>query len=146
VNRSQPGQGRVNNAVAALTAWHRAAHDRAPSRPELALYETFARAAIVADDRYLIHQTDVPPDRLRTHLAKAQEKITALGWQIRALNQRIADRKDRDTRTAERLEAAKALEQQAEGWRLAADNYFRQANILRQQLVNAGIEPDRRAS
>ncbi len=138
--------GRVNNAFAALVDWWRRMHGQDPSRVEQAVLRTLAEQALIADDRYLVSRTNVAESRLRVHLGKAQDKIAVLGRQIDTLNRRITASKDRDEDAAERMEAAKLLERQAEGWRLAAEGYLKQANILRKQLADAGIEPDRRAS
>lgn len=145
---SAPDTGRINNALKALTDGHAIFSGRPPSRIERSTYRTLVEITLRADDKWLVNRTRVRDDMVRVHLGKAQATITALREKIRRRNmadrERAARMKPREAKIEEREAAVAEREQQVEGWQRASAGYIQQADILRRQLEDAGIETDPR--
>lgn len=115
---------------------------------------TLARAdenLLVVPPRYIQELvTAAKAKKLKTRNAELQAEVECLRLKVKGLNrtlgQQRAEMNDREHRASQRITEARRIEREAEGWRLAAESYSRQAGILRDQLVAAGITPDRRAS
>lgn len=145
-------QGRLNNAVQALSVWHQAALGTAAGYNDRVVFCAHTRVVLEADDRFLVGQTapKADPDRLRLKIAKLRIQLDAMKATMRDKVRDAEHAKraanERERAAAERTAEADRMVEQAKAWRHSADAYVRQANILRQQLLDAGIEPDPRCT
>lgn len=141
-------EGRINNAADTLGTLQRALFGEAPSRTDRLWHRRLVAEVLAADDKWLVNRTRVRDSMLRVHLGKAQETINELREKIKRRTTeeqwRRAAVNEREARLAKREAAAAEIERQAQGWQRASAAYVAQANILRQQLTDAGIEIDPR--
>lgn len=88
--------------------------------------------------------------RMRVLLAKVRLRAEELRIELRTTEAELSHALAQERATVSRLRhevaEAKAKAEQTDAWKRSADAYCAQANILRQQLVDAGIESDPRAS
>lgn len=140
--------GRINNAADMMGTLQRALFGETPSRTDRLWHRRMVAEVLAADDKWLVNRTRVRDDMVRVHLAKAQATIVEL--REKAKQRTATDRQQRQllneraAKLAKREATAAEIEKQAEGWQRASAGYVAQANILRKQLENAGIEIDPR--
>lgn len=140
--------GRINHAVEGLSALHQLAFGHEPSRADQLWYRAWSEGLLNADDKWLVNRTRVRDDMVRVHLAKAQATIVELREKIKHRSAADELRRARITAAEAKLDEREAAvaerEKQVDGWQRASAGYVAQADILRKQLENAGIEIDPR--
>lgn len=141
---------RVRRAVDAVRSWHRVSFDREPSRIEETMYTEVARRALAADDAFLAARVKprATPDQLRVMLAKLRAELDYQKAQRKADKTRLRLRAEalntREKTINERGARMDQLERDAAAWQRTAEEMTGQCNILRDQLREHGIAPDRR--
>lgn len=139
--------GRINNAVAALSAWYQRSVGAPAGYNDRLVFLAHTRAVLEADDRYLVGQTmpkAADPDRLRLKIAKLQLRIEELKAKVSRAEEAKQAANERERRADEAIAEAQEKTHNAKQWQRSAEEYARQNAILREQLAEAGIEPDRR--